>query len=344
MRRSRAAAWAAALLTATALVALIAAPAAARDTGAVTATATAKANAEHARILKYWTKDRIANAKPRDFVRQPDGSFAKGKPAPPGGGGTNVTGASWTGGGLVLRASGKVLFTMDSGDYICTGAVVNDGTGNSRSIVLSAGHCAYDEEDGGFARNWMFYPEFDASPSYTCSQSKWGCWTASTLAVHRGFAEAGGFNTQATTYDWSFAKVPTGGKTNSELDSTVGSFAISFSPMAAGTQTYNFGYPAAGKYHGKDLVHCSDQVFLDPLNQNLTLGVDCDMTGGSSGGPWLIGFSPTTGVGTLNSVNSYGYNGVKKEYGPRFNTANTQPTYTAAVNQGSGNVLVGTAP
>jgi hypothetical protein len=331
------------------LIAVVAAPVAARDTTGATAAAKSKASAEHARILKYWTKQRIANAQPRDFVRRPDGAFAKAhataptKGKPPGSG-TNVTGASWTGGGLVLRASGKVLFTLDSGDYICTGAVVNDGTDNGRSIVLSAGHCAYDEEDGGFARNWMFYPEFDASPSYTCSQSKWGCWTASTLAVHRGFAEAGGFNTQATTYDWSFAKVPSGGKTNTELDKTVGSFAIAFSPMAAGTQTYNFGYPAAGKYHGKDLVYCSDQVFLDPLNQNLTLGVDCDMTGGSSGGPWLIGFTPSTGVGTLNSVNSYGYSGVKKEYGPRFNTANTQPTYTAAVNQSNGNVLVGTAP
>ena len=27
----------------------------------------------------------------------------------------------------------------------------------------------------------------------------------------------------------------------------------------------------------------------------------CDMTGGSSGGPWLTGFNETTGVGTLNS-------------------------------------------
>ena len=66
------------------------------------------------------------------------------------------------------------------------------------------------------------------------------------------------------------------------------------------------------------------------------------MTGGSSGGPWLASFSTTTGAGTVDSVNSYGYSGVKKEYGPRFN-ANTSATYAAALTM-NGNTLVGTAP
>jgi hypothetical protein len=196
----------------------------------------------------------------------------------------------------------------------------------------------------------MFIPEFDSAPSYTCSASKWGCWTAKGLAVHRGFAESGGFNTQATTYDWSFAFLGTGGKVGAQLDNaqtSVGSLPISFNAPAVGSQTFNFGYPAAGKYHGSDLIYCADQVFLDPQNQNLTLGVDCDMTGGSSGGPWLASFA--NGSGTVDSVNSYGYGGVKKEYGPKFNTTNTQPTYNAALNatipaSGTNNVLVGTAP
>jgi hypothetical protein len=41
-------------------------------------------------------------------------------------------------------------------------------------------------------------------------------------------------------------------------------------------------------------------------------------------------------------VNSYGYSGQKKEYGPKFN-ANTSATFNAAVSA-SGNTLVGTAP
>ena len=33
------------------------------------------AKAEHDRIVEYWTPERMKAAKPRDFVRQKDGSF-----------------------------------------------------------------------------------------------------------------------------------------------------------------------------------------------------------------------------------------------------------------------------
>ena len=61
------------------------------------------AKAEHDRIVAYWTPERMKAAKPRDFVRQQDGSFTlaptpKARPSKPDGGGTTtttVTGASW---------------------------------------------------------------------------------------------------------------------------------------------------------------------------------------------------------------------------------------------------------
>ncbi len=308
--------------------------------------AQSKTTAEQARVLNYWTRERIANATPRDFVRNANGRFSLAQPAPharPGGGsGNNVLGASWTGGGAVLTLSGKVLFTMNSGDYICSGTLISDSA-NDRSIVITAGHCSYDAADGGFARNWTFYPEFDTNATYTCSQSRWGCWVATALAVHNGFAQAGGFNTQATTYDWSFAVLKNGGFADNLAETALGAtMAKTFTAPAVGSQTFNFGYPAAGKYHGYDLTYCSDQIFNDPLNDNLTFGVDCDMTGGSSGGPWLANFNTSTGAGTVDSVNSYGYRGQKKEYGPKFNT-NTLDTFNAALTA-SGNTRVGTAP
>ena len=64
-------------------------------------------------------------------------------------------------------------------------------------MVLTAGHCAIDETNGTFATNWMFIPEFDSAPTYTCSASKWGCWTAVGLVVHNLFATAKSFNNQA---------------------------------------------------------------------------------------------------------------------------------------------------
>src|SRR5687768_18311327 len=68
------------------------------------------AKAEHQRIVDYWTAERMASAKPRDFVRTARGFEPAAKPPRPGGSGTTVTGASWTKGGAVAQAVGKVYF------------------------------------------------------------------------------------------------------------------------------------------------------------------------------------------------------------------------------------------
>jgi len=319
MRRSRALILGSIIASLT--VPLAAAPVLARD----------PASAQRDRTVAYWTAERIAHATPRDFVKTPAGTFQPRKGKPPGGGtGTgSVIGASWSKGGQVLKTTGKVVFTLNSGDYICTGTAVNDGSPGGRSIVVSAGHCAWDGADGGFARNWMFIPEFDTKPTYTCSQTQWGCWTASALVVNRGFTSAGGFNDQAVQYDWSFAVITATGTKGTVLDSTVGTFDVNTTTMSVGDKVYDFGYPAAGRYHGSDLIYCADQIFTDPGTANRTFGIDCNMTGGSSGGPWLFPFTESTGVGTVRGVNSYGYTGVTKEYASKFN-ANTAATFAAA--------------
>ena len=65
------------------------------------------------------------------------------------------------------------------------------------------------------------------------------------------------------------------------------------------------------------------------------------MTGGSSGGPWIGGFSQSGG-GTLTSLNSYGYSGLSNMYGPKFNS-NTQAVFNRA-NSTTSNSVVNVAP
>jgi hypothetical protein len=317
--------------------------------------ASAKPSAQSARdqVIAYWTPARMAAAKVRDLV--PAG--AKPRPdrgKPPRGGGA-ITGQSWANGGPVLDLTGKVFFHMGGGDWQCSGSVVSDGGRSGYSMVLTAGHCAIDETTGEFATNWVFMPNWDAQPatfSTACTGSLYGCWTTSGnggLFVHYGFAHAGSFNQQATTHDWAFAVVGPGGRSGGQLDAAKasggvgGSFAIGFSGVNSGDRLAAFGYPAAGKYHGNDLTWCAGNVSRDPFNGNATWGMACDMTGGSSGGPWLSGLNETNGTGgTLRSLNSYGYSGISNMYGPVFN-ANTQATYNAALS-GASDTVVGTAP
>ena len=323
MHRSKAAA-AAALLTVLALLPLAVAPVAAGDPSA-------NAKAEHERIGKYWTAERIANAKPRDFVRTDAGKFVP--KAKPGGSGSG-TGASWTGGGPVVQRTGKVLFTMDGGNWVCSASAIGDSR-STHSLVLTAGHCAYDEVNRAFATNWTYVPSFDTAPTFTCAQATYGCWTASGLVVHNGYATAGGFNTQATLHDFAFAIVGAGGKTSSQLDA-LGTYGIAYPAISTGGTVHAFGYPAAGKYHGNDLTYCTGPTFNDQYNGNQTWGIACNMTGGSSGGPWLAGFTNT--AGTATSLNSYGYSGIRNMYGPKFNS-NTQAFYNRA-NTTTGNSIV----
>jgi hypothetical protein len=292
----------------------------------------------HDRIVAYWTPARLKAAVPREFAKNGNSFVPKAKPG--GGGSGSVTGASWTKGGAILRGSGKVYFVMGSSAYVCSGAVANDSR-TGKSLVLTAGHCAFDEVAGAFATNWIFIPQYDTAPTLqNCQNTAYGCWTAEALVVHRGYATAGGFNTQATVHDFAFAVVGNGGKSGAaQLDATVGSFPISFSGVSTGQKLYAFGYPASGKYKGNDLVYCAGNIIQDSLNENLTWGMPCGMTGGSSGGPWLAGFNETTGSGTLSSLNSYGYSGIRNMYGPKFSTQLTQPVYNAA-NGATGNTIV----
>jgi hypothetical protein len=316
---------------------LVVVPAVAGPAGAA-----GRGQSERDRILAYWTPARLQSAVPRDVVKTDRGFVPRARPGP----GTGaVTGASWIKGGTILMASGKVYFSMGGGNWVCSGSVVSDHRSGA-SIVLTAGHCAYDETaDGainGFATNWVFIPEYDTNPTLACQNTRYGCWTADALVVHQGFATAGGFNTQATLHDFAFAVVGPGGKSGTaQLDATVGSFPITFSGNFLGQKLYAFGYPAAGKYHGNDLVYCAGNVFTDEFNGDDTWGMACGMTGGSSGGPWLSSFNENTGSGTVSSLNSYGYSGVKNMYGPKFN-ANTADVFDAADDPGgaTGNTIV----
>ncbi|MFC5380350.1 hypothetical protein [Aquipuribacter nitratireducens] len=294
--------------------------------------------AERAAVAAYWTPARMRAALPGERlapVVSPTeaaaaapvarGTTAKVKPVPkpdkpgggkPGGGGGGstdpvVTGALWTGGTAVVATTGKVFFTLGGSNYVCSGSAV---TSANESTVLTAGHCLH-EGPGDFATNWAFVP------AYADGARPYGTFVATDLHTTTQWESSGDFS-----YDVGFAVVaPVGGAT---LTDTVGAQGITFSAPRSESR-YAFGYPAARPYDGSDLVHCAGPLKSDPYGAD-TLGMTCDMTGGSSGGPWLSGFSTSTGLGQLSSVNSYKYSTDKTSmYGPYLGT-DAQQLYDTA--------------
>ena len=303
----------------------------ARDSVEVKAAATSRA--EHRRIVDYWTPARMRNAVPGDQIvagrsnASAGGSVergtptvigprAKARPGAPGGGtgGTDGTGGYYSGGGKIVQTTGKVFFTMGGTNYVCSGSSAPSA---NKDVVLTAGHCV-NEGPGAYATNFAFVPAYDdgARP--------YGTFTARALLTTSQWANQGDFD-----YDVGFAVMnPLGG---TDLADTVGTQGIGFN-LTRGQLTYSFGYPAARPYDGTDIAYCFDTVFDDTFYGSQDQGMDCNMTGGSSGGPWLVGYSASTGAGTLNSVNSFGYRGIKDVmWGPYFGTV-AQQTYTTAAN------------
>ena len=130
-------------------------------TGAAARGTSGPDRSDHDRVVAFWTNERVAQAIPRDFDFDPNSKSFRpaGKPAAGGSSSSTTTlGSSWTAGGEVLKTTGKVLFAMSGSYYVCSASVADD-TVSGRSIILTAGHCAYDETGHALATNWMFVPD-----------------------------------------------------------------------------------------------------------------------------------------------------------------------------------------
>jgi V8-like Glu-specific endopeptidase len=263
----------------------------------------------------YWTSTRMKNAKDggllvRDRSEVTSGTVAKGEP-------TIVRGATakplrkpqgfgggyYTGGGKVVQTTGKVFFTLAATNYVCSGSST---IAANQSLVQTAGHCL-NEGPGAFATNFTFVP------AYKNGSAPYGQFVATNLFTSTQWANGGDLN-----YDIGYAKVGTsGGRT---LTAAVGAQGVGFN-LARGASMYSFGYPAASPYNGQSLAWCNGPVTADTWGGSADQGMVCNMTGGSSGGPWFINYSESTGIGTLNSLNSFKYNGgplSNRMFGPYF--------------------------
>ncbi|MEU8198897.1 peptidase [Microbispora amethystogenes] len=230
---------------------------------------------------------------------------------------SRTSGSSWTAGGTIARTTGRVFFTVTAGsdagrNASCTGTAV---TSANKSVVITAGHCV--KVNGAFHANWVFVPGYDQGNRPD------GTWPATTLLTTSQWNSGENMN-----YDVAAAVVaPQGGKS---LTDVVGGQGVAFN-QPRGRQTYAFGYPAGAPYDGSRLVYCSGRTFDDYLSSE-DQGLSCGMTGGSSGGPWLLNFSQSTGGGMVNSVNSFKYNFAPSwMFGPYFGPE-AEAVYNTAQN------------
>jgi V8-like Glu-specific endopeptidase len=206
------------------------------------------------------------------------------------------------------RQVGRVFFRQNGVRYSCSGSSV---VGGWRHVVFTAGHCLNDG-----AGNWSTDVVFVPARRTGKFKNPYGRFSAKELWVPAGWSD-----NQWWAYDLGAFNVGKN-KKRKTLRKSVG--ALGFAYNEGRVQHWDvFGYPARAPWAGNRLVTCSTAHAVDDLNANGpdSIGVGCDLTGGSSGGPWIVGLRRSN---MLNGITSYGYgHQAGATYSPYFDsTAN----------------------
>ncbi len=265
-------------------------------------------------------------------------TVATGGGGTPGGSGDTITNGTWSG-GKVQQAAGRIYFEMPTNrkatrwsGYVCSGTVATDST-SARSVIITAGHCVYDDVNKAFARNVMFIPnQAEGGPTdRICSNDPMGCWIASFGVVDVNWTTRKFPDNIAWDYAYYVVKDDgtshEGTGTEVVLDIAAGSMTVSFDGVSINDGTAGKASPdfthALGYSYNEDpkFKYCAEDMTTEgTVNWWLP---SCGLSGGSSGGPWVQKLNTNStsldfGDGPIISVNSWGYTTSPGMAGPKL--------------------------
>jgi V8-like Glu-specific endopeptidase len=251
----------------------------------------------------FWTLARMRQAKPLELTSSDRGPSSAGKSKKRGRVGAGAARISTFGSDFVLvpdstapgfRVHGAIFISLAPFGYgRCSGTAVRS---RNESVVITAAHCLYS---GGKRGEW-FSDGGVFVPGYRYGQRPFGVFPIRWIDTATGWRSSGSRN-----FDVG-AMVVGQNHQGQTLSEAVGGAAIAWNRKA--TQTFDvYGYPASEPFDGETQRLCSQVPSLGhdagsfanpgPLN----LAVTCGVTGGASGGGWMIEGNK------LNSVTNYTY-------------------------------------
>lgn len=252
---------------------------------------------------------------------------------------------SWPYGGVIQMSTGRILFFFDGNAYVCTGTVIKDDI-QDRTIVLTAAHCAYQYSPSGgrFAEHALYIPDQDDTTGVKsddiCSNDPYGCWVPAFAVVDYQWTQQG--FPDSVPYDFAFYVIPNDVNVHEKgylhyqdpslseiLPDLVEPMPIDFNFNQYSAEfTTGLGYSFD---KDPDFRYCAGDLSTKygiRTYENLWIGV-CEMTGGSSGGPWMVQ-TDSSGRGRVVSVNSWGYTSSSGMAGPNLSTGRAECLYERA--------------
>ena len=202
---------------------------------------------------------------------------------------------------LPYRTTGKLFFTQPGvGDFQCSAAVV------AKRVVITAAHCMHSGT--AFYTNWVFIPGYDGGQATLAKQRPFGTWVYNLGKINANWITTNGSLPNATDYGALVFNDQVFSGKNYRLDQKAGKYTFAVSHLFD-THVTMLGYPC-------NFDSCNIMQRVDSSDHRVPPGYTggnayeygSDMTGGSSGGPWIENFgyagsaAPQGVFGTRNAV------------------------------------------
>ncbi|HET6998212.1 MAG TPA: hypothetical protein VFI03_06445 [Solirubrobacterales bacterium] len=259
-----------------------------------------------ARVARYWTPERMRNARPLDLIVGASGEtrIRVGSPQPSGASASFLSVSTpdlppYSFNGRIFIRRGKLA-------GFCSGTAINSPT---RQLVLTAGHCINSGREEGKASVWSDYLQF--VPAYSGGVAPFGSFVARRKKIRapQQWTKQGN-----PDFDMgAFLTLPNAEGLN--VADAVGGGATIVTGLSRHQTFQTFGYPGkVTRMQSCTSPYIGDDLLSNPFPGPPTLGIRCHWAPGASGGGWLIGDGTQ-----INGVSAYLHlNNKSRTFGPYF--------------------------
>ena len=241
--------------------------------------------------------------------------------------------------GYPYSPSGKLFFNIGSSTYVCSASAIQ------RGVVVTAAHCVANFGAKQFYSNWQFIP------AYNNGTAPYGVWTVGKAIVPTSYyTGTDRCSTKGVICDNDVAVLVMTPQAGKNVGDSTGWYGFGYGGFGFTSFLNNtsalmtqIGYPVS--LDSGVIQERNESLAYTNSNGSYQQLIGSLMTGGSSGGPWLVNYGVNPNISAPNTqgqnwtaspvvtgVTSWGYNdsNIKEQGASIFTSTNILSLYNMA--------------